>query len=232
MELVTLGPLLALPGIVEDYFARFSLTSFYLICFGLGLAYALLNLLMGGLHSFFAGDGADAGGGAAGHDAGGHGDVQAGGEITGAVHFSPFSPISLATFITGFGGIGIIGLYAFHFSGVISALVAAPLALGLSFGAYVLFYRFFIMNQASSVVTMDLLPGRSAEVVTPIGADVPGEIAYVAKGSRQTAMAKTADGTAIPRGSLVVIRRIVGQIAIVEKEVGGPPGGVPPNKGG
>jgi len=208
-------------GLLEELFTRFSLTTFYLICFGLGLGYALITFFVGGFQDFDAdGGGVDADGGA---DV--HGGVESGADAaTGAVHFSPFSPISMATFITSFGGIGIIGLHAMQIGPVPSALVAVVGALLLSVGAYTLFYRFFILSQGSSVVSTSSLIGRGAEIITPIGPDVPGEIAYVAKGARQTSTARSLDNSPISKGVPVIIRKISGHVMYVEIEKPEAPG--------
>ena len=67
-----------------------------------------------------------------------------------------------------------------------------------------------------SEVHLQELHGIEAEVITSIPADSVGEIAFVAQGGRVTYTAKSADSTAIPRGTTVMIEKVVGGVAIVQ----------------
>ena len=79
-----------------------------------------------------------------------------------------------------------------------------------------LFYsRFLIGSQGSSEVRVSRLAGLTGQVVTPIAADGIGEIAIVAQGSRVTYPARSSQGIAIKRGSLVVIDQMMGTQALV-----------------
>src|ERR1700709_1652629 len=97
------------------------LTTIYLICFGVGLVFALASAFLAEVFG--------------GHDAhAGHAESGLGGH--GMPGFSPFSPTTIATFITAFGGLGLI------FSRIEvtqSAWLSAPLAApgGLTIAALV-----------------------------------------------------------------------------------------------
>jgi hypothetical protein len=59
------------------------------------------------------------------------------------------------------------------------------------------------------------LAGLTAEVIAPISEGGIGEIAMVAQGSRVTYPARSSQGTAIKRGTLVVIDQMLGTQALV-----------------
>ena len=189
--------------ILSGFFVRsqISITAFYTICLVAGLVYTFsLNLLGSGDHDV-----------SGGHDVGG------GLSSDHAIHFSPFSPVTLSTFISSFGAVGLIGLKGFGLSPLASAVVSAFISALLAVGIYLLFYRFFILSQASSVVETEEEIGINAEVITPIPKEGIGEIAYSAGVSRMTASARSENGNPIDIGSVVTIKQIVGNIYYVEE---------------
>jgi len=183
----------------------------YWICFLLGLGYAVIAALMSGLLGF--GEGAEGG-----VDAGVDGGVDAGADAGGEVALSPWSPMTLAMFITCFGGVGVIltkmGL-PIWFTVPPAALSGAVVA-GLVF---LFLLKVFMAIQGSSEATVANLVGREAEVITPIGGEGLGEIAYVARGTRYTAPARSETGEPISRYAVVRIVKIVGSTFHVRKAV-------------
>ena len=136
----------------------------------------------------------------------------------GSVEVSPISPITISAFITAFGAVGIISRQLFEVPGPMSLLWSTLGGLLLS-GAMFLFYsRFLIGSQGSSEVRVSQLVGLTAEVVAPIPEDGIGEIAVIAQGSRVTYPARSSQGNAIKRGSLVVIDQMLGTQALVSPE--------------
>lgn len=182
------------------------LFTIYLICFGVGLFFAVVS-------AFFAEF--------AGHDAqihGGHAHIEAGGghDMPG---FAALSPTTIATFITAFGGLGLI------FSSIgwtRSAWLSVPLSvvggLGIAALVFLLFRKIFASTQSSSEGRVRELFGRSATVITPIAAGGIGEIAYEQGGTRYTAPARELDSGEIPAGATVRIVRVVGTQFHVIKE--------------
>lgn len=61
-----------------------------------------------------------------------------------------------------------------------------------------------------------LLQGHPAQVLTPIGADLPGEIAYIVGGKRYGVAAESLDGTPVAAGTEVIIDRVENGVAYVE----------------
>ncbi len=164
----------------------------------LGVVYALLAAAMGWLSDLHVGDlHVDA-----------SGDLDAG-------HAHPLSGTIVATFITGFGAAGVVAHYLLDwstFAGLVAATTSGLLLAGAAFGVLEFI---FSQTQAGSEFTAGDVVGRPAEVITPIPADGCGEIAYVVKGQRVRASARTGDGSAIPKGRLVLIDRIDGPTAHV-----------------
>ncbi|MCD6309874.1 MAG: NfeD family protein [Candidatus Eremiobacteraeota bacterium] len=180
------------------------LTSFYLGCLVAGLVYAISLNILGHDTDGDADAGADADVdvGDVGHDAG--------------IHFAPFSPVTLSSFISSFGAVGLITLKGFHMAPGLSITVSVITSVLIAIIVYTVFYRFFIMSQASSVVERTTLSGIIAEIITPIPAGGVGEIAYTKKGSRKTSMAKSVDGKEISKGSAVTIEQVVGSTCYVK----------------
>ena len=126
------------------------------------------------------------------------------------------SPVTVASFVTAFGAFGLIALGLFDATARGSLLWSAGGGLVVAVIAHFAFGYFLIAPQGSSEVHLQELHGSEAEVITPIPADSVGEIAFVAQGGRVTYTAKSADSTAIPRGTTVMIEKVVGGVAIVQ----------------
>jgi hypothetical protein len=178
----------------------------YFLSFGVGLIWAIFVVATGGLGGDVDMPDVDV----PDFDVG---DVDA--FDVGSVDVSPISPITIASFITAFGAIGTIARQLFGVAGPFSLLWATVGGLVLA-GIMFLFYsQFLIGSQGSSEVRVGHLIGLTAEVIAPIAADGVGEIAVVAQGSRITYPARSSQGLAIKRGSLVVIDQMLGAQALV-----------------
>jgi len=194
--------------------------TFYLICFGIGVGYALIVGFFAGL----LGGGHDVGG----HDVGvgDHGDIPQG-EFADSVSFSPLSPVIIATFLAVFGGSGYIYIRIFGVDETLSLLPALATAFVVGGALFLVFDYIFKNVQGGIDLNISSLIGREAEVRTPIPADGMGEIHYVTSGGRATSPARSATGQAIPKNSIVVISKIVGNVFLVrpleKKELEEPP---------
>ena len=164
---------------------------------GIGIIYAVLILIGAGLHDIhlpgihIPGLDLHVDGHAigVGHDVNvGHVDTS-GGVDNSSVKVPSLSPITVASFVTAFGAFGLIA-----------------------------FGYFLIAPQGSSGVMLNNFPGMLAEVITPIPVGSVGEIALVSQGGRVTYTAKSSSGEAIPRGTTVMIEKVVGGIAIVRSQ--------------
>jgi membrane protein implicated in regulation of membrane protease activity len=187
-----------------------ALETVYIVCFVLGLAYAVFSTIMGGDHAGHIGGGFDAS-----HDVSGHVDA-AGDQNSGTIHFSPMSPVVIAMFVTAFGATGMICLKYFK----LSALASLPIAAGVGFFVAALTFYFFVMlfrkTQGSSESQISQMVGKEAEVITSIPAEGFGEIAYISKGSRYTAPARAILNREIKTHTVVRIDKIVGNSFFVK----------------
>ncbi len=205
--------------------ASSGLTIIYLSLLGVGILYAIFILIGTELHGIHLPhlphlpdldlhvDGHDIG-----MDAGtdiGH----AGPEIdSSAMKIPSLSPITVASFVTAFGAFGLIGLGLFNASTKGSLAWAVGGGLVIAVIAHFAFGYFLISPQGSSEVRMRDILGSQAEVITPIPGDSVGEIALVAQGGRITYTAKSINHQVIPRGTTVVVDKVIGGVAIVHPQ--------------
>jgi len=171
----------------------------YVLLLGVGVIYALVTGALGWFSDLGVGDDIQV-------DVSGHFD---------AGHAHPISGTTIATFITGFGAGGVVAHYLLRWTGLASLATAAVSGIVLAVAAYLVLELIFSQTQAGAEYATGEVVGRDAEVVTPIPAGGTGEVAYLARGQRELAAARTSDGTAVPRGQPVVIERVVGQTLYV-----------------
>jgi hypothetical protein len=213
----------------------FGLFHAYLIFLILGLIYAVFTFFtssLGGDHDLSTGHDVDVGHDLevghdveVGHDADiGHGVGEGAehGELAVAdgsmTHLGPFSPMIVAMFFTCFGMSGAILTKPIPL-GVLSLLPSLAIGVAGAWASMSAFNKLFAATEASSEALVWRLVGREAEVITPIRQDGVGEIQYVARGSRYSAPARSADGKAIERGMKVTIVDSSKTIFTVKKSV-------------
>ena len=188
----------------------------YLVCFFLGLGFAIISGLLSGVFSGGAEAHVDVPGGHV-DVGGGHGDAGHGGGADGTVHFSPMSPVVLAMFISTFGGAGIIFKKVLALPLMAHIPLALISALGMAAAVFYLFYKVFMVTQSSSEARTAEVVGMEAEVTVPIPHEGLGEIAYTIAGARYTNPARTADGKELPAHAMVRIVKLSGNTYIVQK---------------
>ena len=184
----------------------------YLISFLVGFVYAVVSALLSGV---FGGD-------FGGHDvdvSGGHDfNVGTDGHLdSGMVHFSPLSPTIIATFLASFGGTGMICIKVFKLSNYTSIPESLIAAVGVAGAVFAMMEWIFEKTQSSVNIDAGQLIGTHADVITPIPENGVGEIAFIARGFRQNAPARSADGKPIESPSEVEIVRTVGSSFIVRR---------------
>src|ERR1035441_7716178 len=141
----------------------------YLVCFGVGLLFAIVSAFMG--HLF--------GGHDVHTDIGTGGHAEAGFQDTGMPGLSPFSPTTITAFLTAFGGLGLIfsKIAATH-SPWISAPLALLGALIIAAGVVWLFGTVFHKMDSSSESHVATLVGMSRRGLTPIRPIGGGGLAF------------------------------------------------------
>lgn len=185
----------------------------YLVCFFLGLGFAVLCALLSGVFSGPSMDVGDVHVNMGGIHTDGSSHI---GPADGSVHFQPLSPVSIALFITAFGGIGYllkkmgqpayVHVPAAGFTGIVVG----------GFAAYVL-YKVTKMTAGSSHARFNEEIGGDGEVTIAIPNGGVGEVAYVVRGSRFNNPAKTVDGKELPVGVKVKLVRKEEHLYLVEK---------------
>ena len=207
-----------------------ALNCVYLALFAIGVGYAIVAALMGGLSHFHL-PGVDVDvhtpdvdvhpGGIDIHP----GDVDTHVEVSGHdlahdvdhpdVRLSPLSPITIATFITTFGGTGVIINSLTHLSPVLGLFISAVSGVALAGVVFLIYVRVLGAVQSSSEVRAGELVGQSAEVSVSIPEGKLGEIMLVARGTRVKSPARSVDGQPVPRGTRVEIVEEAGNVVIV-----------------
>ena len=201
-----------------------TLNCIYFALLGIGVIYALIILITGGLHDIDV-PGLDIDIGEL--DIGGHHlpEVPVHLDLDHAPSFDhgdvgvpSLSPITIASFVTAFGSFGLLAVYLFNVSDRFSLLWAAGGGLVVAIIAHFAFGYFLIAPQGSSEVRARDIIGLTAEVITPIPADGVGQIAFVAQGRRVTASARSAGGVPVAKGTPVSIQSFTGSAAVVRPQ--------------
>lgn len=182
----------------------------YTIIFWVGVLYAVVTFLLGGVLGLFHFDGhVDT-----------HADINLGPhlhahDISPTFSISPLKPITIVAFITVFGGIGVIGTDK-GMNGLILFIIAV---LSAFFVAFIL-YRFIVVPlykaQNTSAVSRKSLIGTEAKVISPILEDGFGVISYVVNKSRYNAPAQHVSKRAVMLGEKVIIYEIKNNVFYVQ----------------
>jgi hypothetical protein len=209
-----------------------ALAAFYLFCFVVGFVFVFASLFLGLTHDTLnlpgSPGGADGGGdvgvpdsapsGGAGSNAGG---ADAGHKIGPGGHqaghgISPFNLSTIMAFLTWFGGAGYV-LRAYAGVQGIASIAAASLV-GVLGGAIVFYFlvRVILPGQRILDPADYEVVGTLAKVSVRIRPGGVGEIVYTKGGTRRSEGARSIDGSAVERGTEVVIVKYERGIAYVE----------------
>jgi membrane protein implicated in regulation of membrane protease activity len=189
----------------------------YIFCFVVGAVYALIAGVGAGVFGGHTHDG-----GLSAHDLGhdiDHGAAHGHPTAHDEVHLSPVSPVTLTMFVTAFGGVGLIATRTLALPVLLGLPIALASGLLLAAVACFTFAKLFQATEGSSEPRVSELAGLEAEVITPIPAQGVGGIAYVARGSRFTAPARSEDGRPHAAHSTVLIERVAGSVFCVRKSL-------------
>ncbi len=136
--------------------------------------------------------------------------------LDGAHDFGLLDSRVISIFLTAFGGFGAIGV-SLGFAAVGATFFG--LIGGVLFGGLVFYLgRLLYRQQSTSSVTEDDLIGRTAQVVVGVEEGHIGQIACRVGEERVEKLARSADGSAIPAGTIVHIESISGDAVIVSPE--------------
>ena len=154
------------------------------------------------------------------HDVGGHDAALEHGDHGGP---SVFSARIMAAFLTAFGVGGVVARY-YNLPHPAASGVGVAAGIVMS-GIVYLFARMLYSQQASSEVRMTALVGRSAEVTVAIPGGGIGQVGLAYGGERSEHIARSEDGSALPRGAEVVITGLRGDTVVVVPAGSPAPGG-------
>ncbi len=177
---------------------------FYLVCFFLGFALSLVSFVAGGLHLHLP---------TKFHFHIGHGHFGSGGHAATGV--SIFNTFSLMVFLAWFGGVGYlltrhqsIGAWFAFGLAVMTGMMGAMIV--FLFMAKVLMPHDRAINQADYEMVGVL--GRVSSSIRERGT---GEMVFTLEGTRRSCGARAENGSALPRGTEVVVTRYQNGIAYV-----------------
>lgn len=190
----------------------------YLLCFAVGLIFAILSGVLSGVFGGHHGDIGGHVGGDVGHDVDANVEHQMdSGDVgdSGTIHFSPLSPVTICMFITAFGGVGLLGKRLLGLGTVEHLGLASVSGLVVAAATVYLFNAFFDVTQSSSEPRHGEVLGVEAEVTVAIPEHGVGQIAYVLRGSRFTAPARGVDGERFTAHESVIVRRVIGGTFLV-----------------
>ena len=186
-------------------------SNFYLACFALGFIFSLLSFLLGGFHwhlpHFLGGAHVHAGP----HVHVSHGSAGARGKAEAPL----LNPVSLAAFLAWFGGVGYL-LTRFSAVWFVVGLGIASLSGVTGAGIIYLFLSRVLISEQENLDPVDYsMVGVLGHLSMPIREGGTGEIIYSQAGTRRTCGARTEDGSAVAKGSEVVVTRYEKGIAYV-----------------
>ena len=206
-------------------------SDFYLICFAVGFCFSFFSFVFGGarfgrLHlPHFHGHGVGhlpaahgpvAHAPAAGHaPAGSPGHAPGGSDVQRGSGVSPLNPPSIAAFLAWFGGTGYL-LTRFSAFWVGTALLVSIVA-GVVGGAIIfLFLSRVLISDEECLDPADFeMVGVLGKLSVPIREGGTGELIYSQMGTRRVCGARSEDGSAMEKGTEVVVTRYEKGIAYV-----------------
>jgi len=209
-------------------------SDFYLICFAIGFCFSFFSFLFGGsrmgrlhlphVHGHGGGHFPAAHGPVAPAPAAAHPPVVPGavaarvggaGRMARGTSVSPFNPPSIAAFLAWFGGTGYL---LTRFSAIwVGLALTLSVGSGLIGGALIFFFlsRVFMSAQEFLDPADFEMVGVLGKLSMPIREGGTGELIYSQMGTRRVCGARSDDGSAIAKGTEVVVTRYEKGIAYV-----------------
>ena len=212
-------------------------SDFYLICFAVGFCFSFLSFFLGGarfgrLHfPHVHGHGVPhvgAGHGVGAHGPAAHGPAAHGPTAAGTGHqaghaaargggVSPFNPPTIAAFLAWFGGTGyLLTRYSALWVGF---ELLTSVAIGLIGGGIVfVFLSRVLMSEEENMDPADYdMVGVLGSICSSIREGGTGELLYSQMGTRRVCGARSEDGSAMTKGTEVVVTRYDKGIAYVRR---------------
>ena len=131
--------------------------------------------------------------------------------------FINVSPFALAMFGTSFGMVGLITRVWYEMEPIPSLLWAVGLGFVIGGVGQAVFLYVLSPSKSSHYSLQNDAIGRDAEVITSIPPGGLGEVAFNNVSGRVKLAARSSAGETIPYGDVVIIKRIVGRVAYVQR---------------
>jgi membrane protein implicated in regulation of membrane protease activity len=184
---------------------------FYLICFAVGFVFSVFSFVLGGLRWHLPIHFHLHGGGPIVHT-GTHAPASHG---AGHHAMSPINPVTLAAFLAWFGGMGYL-LTRYSELAVIAALGASVIAGLVAAGIVFLFVAKVLTSEEEILDPADYeMVGVLGKISVPVREAGTGELIYSQAGTRRVCGVRAEDGSAIAKGTEVVVTRYEKGIAYV-----------------
>lgn len=203
---------------------NFNWSDFYLICFAIGFCFSFFSFVFGGARTgrlhlpHFHGHGV-AHVPVTGATGATHGPAAARGAqkatTSGGSGVSPFNPPSMAAFLAWFGGTGYL-LTRFSTVWVGAGLLLSVISGVVGGGIIFIFLSKVLISDEENMDPADYeMVGVLGKLSVPIRAGGTGELLYSQMGTRRVCGARSEEGTAITKGTEVVVTRYEKGIAYV-----------------
>jgi hypothetical protein len=208
---------------------RLDWSDFYLICFAVGFCFSFFSFVFGSsrlgrlhlphFHGHGVGHAPVAHGpvasGPAAHAGAGHVAPAHSGKVTHGASVSPFNPPSLAAFLAWFGGTGYL-LTRFSTIWVGMGLMLSVASGVVGGGIIFVVLSRVLMSDDETMDPADYeMVGVLGKLCAPIRKGGTGELLYSQMGTRRVCGARSEDGSAIAKGTEVVVTRYEKGIAYV-----------------
>jgi len=144
-------------------------------------------------------------------------DFDLGSDGDGPFELVGISPFSAAVFGSAFGLTGLITHLWFEMEAIPSIIWAT--GVGILFGGVAQALFIYVLSPSKSShfsLERDTI-GREAEVTVAVPIDGLGQISFSNVSGRVGLAARSGTGKEIPTGTLVIIKKVVGRVAIVEQ---------------
>lgn len=184
-------------------------SDFYLLCFLVGFSLSVISFLAGAIHLHLPFN--------LHFPFHGHGGLHHGGGAgKGGGHISWFNAFTALAFLAWFGGTGYILTKKSHLVAIVSLSIA--IVVGVAAAWLVFKFMASLMKETGEMFDWDYRhEGSVGTVSISIRENGTGEVIFEQHGLRRSAGARSEDGTAIEKGSEVVISRYEKGIAYVKK---------------
>jgi hypothetical protein len=136
-------------------------------------------------------------------------------DVDHGFHFAHISPFALAAFGATFGLVGLVTTVWAEMTAIPSILIAAGAGLLIGGLAHVGFIFILSPSKSSHYSLEEDAIGREVEVTNTIPAEGKGQVAFTNISGRVSLGARSATGETIPSGTIVVIDKVIGRLAIV-----------------